>query len=60
MMNTAVWIMLLASHGYNMTAGPEFSSKEKCEKASVVMTRAFDEKRLIGKSQPPICVKIEK
>lgn len=59
-MNMVVWIMLLATHGYKMSAGPEFSTKEKCEKAAVIMVKAFDETRLIGKSEMPLCVKIEK
>jgi hypothetical protein len=60
MMNTVVWIMVMLANGSTFTTGPEFSTQEKCERASQLIYKAAHDKRLIGVTLPAVCVRIEK
>ena len=59
-MNTVVWIMVMFTYGSNINTGPEFTSKEKCEKAAEVVAQSGSEQLTLGSIRKPWCVRIEK
>ena len=59
-MNTVVWIMVMLGYGGGINTGPEFNSKEKCERAAAVVTQYVNDRLTIGGVRPAWCVRIEK
>lgn len=60
-MNTVMWVMIvMTASGSKWSMGPEFTTKEKCETAAVVVQKAVDEQRWGMNIKKPICVRIEK
>lgn len=60
-MNTVVWIMVTLGYGYSINTGPEFHTKEKCERAATVITQTVNDRLTLGSVRPALwCVRIEK
>lgn len=57
-MNTVVWIIVALGH--SVTMGPEFDSKEKCERAAAAIIQSVNDRLTIGSVRPAWCVRIEK
>jgi hypothetical protein len=57
-MTTVVWIMVMLGYGGGINTGPEFNSKEKCERAAAVVSQSLKDRE--GGLRPVWCVKIEK
>lgn len=61
-MNTVVWIMvMLGSSGVvtDIVTGPEFTSRDKCERAALTIHKSANEK-FMSVVKKPFCVRIEK
>lgn len=57
-MNTVVWIIVTL-----VTIGPEFDSKEKCERAAAAITQSVNDRLTLASvrpARPAWCVRIEK
>ena len=57
-MNTIVWIIVM--YGHSVTMGPEFNSKEKCERAATAIIQSVNDRLTLGNMRPAWCVRIEK
>lgn len=57
-MNTVVWIMVMIGH--SVVTGPEFNSKEKCERAAATIIQSVNDRMTMGSARPAWCVRIEK
>jgi hypothetical protein len=60
MTNTVVWLMVMFTYGSNINTGPEFSTKEKCERAAAVIAQDASDRLTLGAIRKPWCVRIEK
>ena len=59
-MITVVYVLLMNTAQSNLIATLEFTSEKKCIAAAAVIKSRIDDAQFIGRSQKPICVRIEK
>ena len=50
----------MLGYGGGINTGPEFNSKEKCERAAAIVTQYANDRLTLGGARPVWCVRVEK
>lgn len=59
-MNTIVFVLVVMTHSGNWVPTIEFSTLEKCQKATASFMVEADKHLVLGKPTPPWCWRVEK